>query len=63
MEDVFCQSLTVEVPGFGDTRVVPLREGGADIPVTGGGEGGGGGRWRWRLPACLSSCQLVGGVV
>jgi len=25
----------VEVPGFGDTRVVPLCDGGADIPVTG----------------------------
>lgn len=35
VEDVFCQSLTVEVPGFGDSRVVPLREGGADVPVTG----------------------------
>ncbi|KAL4443784.1 hypothetical protein ABPG75_011521 [Micractinium tetrahymenae] len=34
VEDVFCQTFTVEVPGFGDTRVVPLREGGADIPVT-----------------------------
>ena len=46
VEDVFCQRLTVEVPGFGDTRVVPLREGGADIPVTGGRGGGAeGGRW------------------
>ncbi len=35
MEDVFCQTFTVEVPGFGDTRVVPLKEGGADVPVTG----------------------------
>lgn len=45
VEDVFCQTLTVEVPGFGDTRVVALREGGADIPVTGecrAGVGGGG---------------------
>ena len=36
VEDVFCQSFTVEVPGFGDMRVVPLKEGGADVPVTGG---------------------------
>ena len=36
VEDVFCQTFTVEVPGFGDTRVVPLKEGGADVPVTGG---------------------------
>jgi ubiquitin-protein ligase E3 A len=33
VEDVFCQTFTVEVPGFGDTRVVPLKEGGADVPV------------------------------
>lgn len=42
VEDVFCQTLTVEVPGFGDTRVVPLKEGGADVPVTGGQPGTGG---------------------
>ena len=35
VEDIFCQSFTVEVPGFGDTRVVPLKDGGADVPVTG----------------------------
>lgn len=35
VEDVFCQSFTVDVPGFGDMRTVPLKEGGADVPVTG----------------------------
>lgn len=56
MEHIFCQSFVVEVPGFGDSRVVPLKEGGADIPVTGawwllaasvGWVGWAGFRWDW----------------
>ena len=35
VEDVFCQTMTVEVPAYGETRVLPLHEGGEAVPVTG----------------------------
>jgi hypothetical protein len=34
VEEVFCQSFAVEVPGFGDVHCVALREGGEGCPVT-----------------------------
>jgi ubiquitin-protein ligase E3 A len=34
VEDVFCQTFSVELHAFGETKVVPLKPGGASIPVT-----------------------------
>ena len=34
VDDVFCQTFTAGMPGLGETLIVPLCEGGADIAVT-----------------------------
>ncbi len=34
VEDVFCQTFSVDVSAFGETQTMPLCEGGADVPVT-----------------------------
>lgn len=34
VEEVFCQSFAVEVPCWGERRLVELKPGGADVPVT-----------------------------
>ena len=34
VEDVFCQTFTVEVPAYGENKTVPLQPGGDALPVT-----------------------------